>query len=70
MTQATMLQLNVPDMDCASCVRAITAAVQRVAADANVTADLAAKRVVIDGTGAAADFVTAIERAGFSLTVV
>jgi copper chaperone len=53
----------VPDMDCQSCVRAITDAVHRLDAKAEITADLAAKRVQVSGIG---DFAAAIESAGFT----
>jgi copper chaperone len=53
----------VPDMDCQSCVRAITDAVHRLDSSAQVTADLAAKRVQVSGIG---DFAAAIEGAGFT----
>ena len=54
---------HVPDMDCQSCVRAITEAVHAQDASAKITADLAAKRVQITGTG---DFAAAIKEAGFT----
>jgi len=69
MTKSPPLQFDVPDMDCKSCVRSITEAVHRVDADASVSADLDTKRVVIGGDGAAADFVAAIEGAGFTVSV-
>ncbi|HYP64032.1 MAG TPA: heavy metal-associated domain-containing protein [Acidocella sp.] len=53
----------VPDMDCQSCIRAITDAVRRLDSSAQITAELAAKRVQISGTG---DFAAAIESAGFT----
>lgn len=67
MPQSTPLQFQVPDMDCESCVRAITEAVQRVDAQASVSADLATKRVVIGATGETHDFAAAIEAAGFTV---
>lgn len=62
----TKLQFNVPDMDCQSCVRSITAAVHQVDAMAEISADLPAKRVTVTSTGNAKNFVTAIENAGFT----
>jgi copper chaperone len=67
MAQSTPMKFDVPDMDCQSCVRAITEAVHRVDAGAQLSADLATKRVVIGGTGAAQDYAAAIEEAGFSV---
>jgi len=61
------LKFNVPDMDCASCIRAITQAVQRVDAQAQVAADLATKLVGITGAGTRESFGAAIEGAGFSV---
>ena len=54
-------------MDCESCVRSITTAVQKVDANASVSADLATKRVVIGGVGDTHEFVAAIEGAGFTV---
>jgi copper chaperone len=65
MSGPALLTFDVPDMDCGSCVRAITAAVHRLDAAASVDADLAAKRVRI-GTDSALDFAKAIEAAGFT----
>lgn len=62
----TKLQFNVPDMDCQSCVRSITAAVHQVDATAEISADLPAKRVTVTGTGSAKAFAAAIEDAGFT----
>jgi copper chaperone CopZ len=67
MAQSTPVQFDVPDMDCAACVRSITEAVHRVDADAQVSADLKTKRVVIGGEGEAHDFMAAIEGAGFTV---
>lgn len=61
------LSFSVPDMDCGSCVRAITEAVHRLDAAASVSADLATKVVTI-GTESQADFAKAIEAAGFTAT--
>jgi copper chaperone len=62
----TKLQFNVPDMDCQSCVRSITAAVHQVDAAAEISADLPSKRVTVTSTGNAKDFAVAIENAGFT----
>ncbi|MBB5372997.1 heavy-metal-associated domain-containing protein [Acidocella aromatica] len=62
----TTLTFNIPDMDCQSCVRSITAAVQQVDAKAEISADLPAKRVTVRGTGSTAAFAAAIEDAGFT----
>jgi copper chaperone len=67
MTSDTTLQVLVPDMDCSSCVRAITSAVQSVDPHATVAADLESKQVTIGGDGAAGLFIAAIRGAGFSV---
>ena len=54
---------TVPDMDCQSCVRAITSAVHELDSAAQVQADLTTKRVQITGQG---DFAAAIADAGFT----
>ncbi|GLR66436.1 hypothetical protein GCM10010909_11160 [Acidocella aquatica] len=68
MASETSLQVTVPDMDCSSCVRAITAAVQGVDPHATVAADLQSKKVVIGGDAQAQQFIEAIREAGFSVT--
>ncbi len=67
MPESTPLQFDVPDMDCESCIRSITEAVQKLDPKAHVSADLATKRVVIGSGGDVHDFVTAIEGAGFTV---
>jgi copper chaperone CopZ len=67
MPESTPLQFDVPDMDCESCIRSITEAVQKLDPAAHVSADLATKRVVIGSGGDVQDFVTAIEEAGFTV---
>ena len=67
MVSSTPLQFDVPDMDCESCVKSITEAVQSVHPGASVSADLATKRVVIGGKGEPHDFMAAIEEAGFTV---
>jgi copper chaperone CopZ len=66
MPSPASLTFDVPDMDCQSCVRSITAAVHRLDAAAEVTADLVAKRVYI-GAESAQDFGKAIADAGFTV---
>ncbi len=63
----TRLEISVPDMNCASCVRAITAAVREVDPQASVDADLQSKRLVIGGAARGERFIEAIREAGFSV---
>ena len=67
MSSLAVLTFDVPDMDCQSCVRAITAAVHRLDAGAEVAIDLSVKRVSI-GTDSRQDFAAAIKDAGFTVT--
>lgn len=62
------LMFSVPDMECGSCVRAVTEAVRRLDAGAVVKTDLAARTVSIV-TDSPADFAKAIEEAGFTATM-
>ena len=62
----TTLKFDVPDMDCLSCIRSITAALHQVDAKAEVSADLESKRVTVSGAGSAEAFAAAIEDAGFT----
>jgi copper chaperone len=67
MPSQTTLEISVPDMDCSSCVRAITSAVREIDPNATVAADLQSKKVVVGGAGAAESFIEAIRGAGFSV---
>jgi copper chaperone CopZ len=68
MPKSTPVQFKVPDMDCASCIQSIEAAVRRLDSDAHVSADLATKLVVI-GTDhpEAHELMEAIQSAGFEV---
>ena len=61
-----MIQLNVNDMTCGHCASTITRAVKDVDAASKCEVDLAAKRVRIESTHAAGEFVEAIKEAGFT----
>jgi copper chaperone len=61
-----MINFQVEDMSCGGCVRAIRAAVAAVAPQAVLEADVAARRVSIEGTDDAAALERAIAGAGFS----
>lgn len=62
-----MTDFHVPGMSCGHCVRAITAAVQAQAPDAQVDIDLAARRVRITGRQADAAMLGAVIRdAGYT----
>ena len=63
-----MIRFSVPDMTCASCVAAVTKAVQRVAPGATLRADLATHVVEIDG-GESGALAAAITDAGFTPAV-
>lgn len=61
-----MITFRVEDMTCGGCVRAIRAAVAAVAPGALVTADLASRRVEIEGVVDGAAIERAIAGAGFN----
>lgn len=61
-----MIAFEVNDMTCGHCAGAVTRAVKQVDAAAQVSVDLAAKRVGIQSSAAASALQTAIEEAGYS----
>ncbi len=61
-----MTRFTVPDMTCGGCVKAITAAVQRIDPAASVATDLATHLVEITSAKSAAELAAAIDGAGFS----
>ena len=61
-----MIELNVLDMTCGHCVRAIEAAVKEVDPQAQVRVDLATKQVAIESDTAPTIFVAALTEAGYS----
>lgn len=48
---AELIELNVPDMSCEHCRRAITEALSALPAVTSVSVDLDTKQVVIEGVG-------------------
>lgn len=60
----TTTTFTVPDMTCAHCEKTIRGAVTEALPDADVTIDLAAHRVTIDGDAAKAE--EAMREAGYS----
>jgi len=62
-----MIAFEVNDMTCGHCVSMITKAVKQADKDANVTVDLATKRVQIDSSSAdETEFKEAIQEAGYT----
>lgn len=61
-----MTRFTVPDMTCNGCVKAITAAVQRLDPKATVAADLPTRLVEIASAKPAAELAAAIDDAGFT----
>ena len=61
-----MTRFTVPDMTCGGCVKAITAAVQRIDPAATVAADLPTHKVDITSSRPAAELAAAIDGAGFT----
>lgn len=60
-----MIGYRIEDMTCGGCVRAIRAAVARVAPQASVQADVASRSVRIDGSDDVDAIGAAIAEAGF-----
>jgi copper chaperone len=60
-----MVELNVANMTCGHCVRAVTQAVKTVDPEAEVQVDLGSKRVRVDGQGSAEELVRALGTAGY-----
>jgi copper chaperone len=57
---------KVEDMTCGHCVSRVTKKLQTFDPDAQVTIDLASKKVSIDGAAGRADYAYAIRDAGYS----
>ena len=60
-----MIAFTVPDMSCGHCVQAIGKAARAAAPEAEVSVDLATKRVTLDGKADAAVVAAAIRAAGY-----
>ncbi len=63
-----MLTLDIPNMTCGHCVRAITEAVHRVDPQAQVQTDLAQHQVHVTGPAERAALVAALTEAGYTPT--
>jgi copper chaperone len=61
-----MIELTVKDMTCGHCASTITRAVKDVDAQGRCEIDLDAKRVRIESSHPADEFVAAIEEAGYT----
>ncbi|MFN3643557.1 MAG: heavy-metal-associated domain-containing protein [Gemmobacter sp.] len=57
--------LSVPDMSCQHCKAAVEAAIARIDPAAQVTVDLAARRVTVTGTATPAALIAALDAVGF-----
>ena len=60
-----MIELTLPDMTCGHCVRTVTAAVQKVDAQARVTIDLPSHKLQIESQQPAEDFAAALADEGY-----
>ena len=60
-----MIELTLPTMTCGHCAETVTAAVQKVDADAKLQIDLPTHRVRIESTRPAADFERALAEEGY-----
>jgi copper chaperone len=61
-----MIELILPTMTCGHCVRAVTAAVQRVDAQARVEIDLPSHRVRIESGMAPTEFAAVLTEEGYA----
>jgi len=61
-----MIEFTLPTMTCGHCVKTVTAAVQRVDADAQLDIDLPTHKVRIESTRPAADFASALAEEGYA----
>jgi copper chaperone len=61
-----MIELTVKDMTCNHCASSITRAVKDVDAEGKCEIDLGSKRVRISSSRPAAEFVAAIQEAGYT----
>ncbi len=61
-----MIELTVKDMTCGHCASTIARAVKDVDAQGKCEVDLGSKRVRIESSHAAEEFVAAIEEAGYT----
>lgn len=62
-----MITFEVPGMTCGHCARTITNALQEIDPAAQVTVDLAAKRVAVTSTATPERLRTAIQDAGYDV---
>ena len=65
-----MMNFSVLGMTCGGCARAVTNAVQRVDENANVDVNLGAKRVSIESSADPKLFESAIEEAGYEVSLL
>lgn len=61
-----MIEMTLPTMTCGHCVRAVTAAVQRVDAQARLEIDLPSHRVRIESAHAPAEFAAVLAEEGYA----
>jgi copper chaperone len=61
-----MIEMTLPTMTCGHCVRAVTAAVQRVDPQARVEIDLPTHRVRIESAAAPAALAAALAEEGYA----
>ena len=64
-----MIELDVKNMTCGGCVRAVSGAVNSVDPGAKVQVDLEHGRVHVDGQRSAADLIGALQEAGYQSVV-
>lgn len=63
------MRLNVPDMNCGGCARAVKAAILDIDAGATVEADPPSRTVTVQTAATAADIQKVLAEAGFPATL-
>ncbi|REF73412.1 heavy-metal-associated domain-containing protein [Paracoccus versutus] len=62
------MKFHVPDMSCGGCVRAVSAAITVLDAQAKVEADTVSRTISVDTAAAAPEVMKALDEAGFPAT--
>lgn len=64
-----MIELEVKDMTCGHCVRAVTDSIRALDPQANVRVELERGRVAVEGKPGAAELIAAVQAAGYPAAV-
>jgi copper chaperone len=64
-TKEALVQLHIENMTCGGCVRGVTRAIHSVDPEAAIEADPPSRKVIVQSDRPGADFLPALESAGF-----